>query len=426
MKNLNILHINTQLKSGSATIPYRIHEGYIKQGYNSLFLTADCDDANKYKNVIQIPNQKISITISRIIRNIWFGKIRGKDEYYFFPQVSVRSISKRKIVNLIKNPPDIIIAYWTNFFFTQKLLNYISSYFNAPVILYLMDEEPYTGGCHMTFNCNNYETGCGNCAALKFSHRFDISYRSFKKKKKWVQKTNVIALAATTFSNQRLMKSPIFSGIQKQIVHLPIDDIIFSPYDKCVVREELNLPKDKKIILFGGASFERINKGMRFLVESLKLLKKSIANPDKIHILIVGNGEVSSELPFKYTHLGYLKTQEEMAKAYQSCDVFVCPTIQDAGPAMINEANMCGRPVVSFETGVANDLIINYETGYVAKTKDISDLAFGLKTIIEYNDEKQHNVEMNCRKIGLEKCSFNNQLKKIVNLANNRIMNESL
>jgi glycosyltransferase involved in cell wall biosynthesis len=45
---------------------------------------------------------------------------------------------------------------------------------------------------------------------------------------------------------------------------------------------------------------------------------------------------------------------------------------------MINESIMCGTPVVSFRMGVAEDLIINGETGYIVKLKNIRDLANGI------------------------------------------------
>jgi len=416
MQNLNILHINTQLKSSSATIPYRIHEGYIDLGYNSMFLTADCDDVNKYKNVIELPKQKLPVTIARGIRNIWYGKVRGNDEYYYFPQKSYRTITKRRIVKSVTTKPDIIIAYWTNFYFTQDLLCFISSYYKVPIILYLMDEEPYTGGCHMTFGCENFKNGCGNCKALKFSHKYDISYRSFKRKEKWINNTEMIVLAATSFSYSNLEKSPLFKKKSQELIYLPIDNNIFKPEDKNTIRTKLNLPHDKKIILFGGASFERKNKGMKYLIEALRILYNSIDDTEEVHILIVGNGDIKSLIPFSYTHLGYLNSQEKMAEAYQACDVFVCPTIQDAGPAMINESIMSGRPVVSFDTGVAKDLIINYETGYIARSKDSNDLALGLKIFTDYTDDKLNSIEKACRDKGLEKCEFNSQLNKIINL----------
>lgn len=420
MARLNVLHINTQLKSKSATLPYRIHEGFIEKGHNSVFLTADCDDINKYDHVIQVPNQKGSIFLARALRNLWYGKIRGKDAYYYFPHISFRTISMKKIVGLIRNPPDLIIAYWTNLYFTQKLIHYIAGYFKVPILLYLMDEEPYTGGCHMTFNCENYLTGCGNCPALKLNHPYDISYRSFKKKKKWIHNSkHLMAIAATSFAYNRLNKSPLYFNIQKYMMPIPINDKIYEPFDQIKVREKLNLPKYKKIILFGGASFERINKGMKYLIDALIILRASLTNPEQVHILIVGNGEISAELPFDFTHLGYLKTQQEMAEAYQSCDVYVCPTIQDAGPAMINESIMCGRPVVSFDMGVARDLIINHKTGYIVKMEDEKDFAYGIKLILELNEQQLKEMNKNCREIALEKCNMNNFIDRIIEIKDN-------
>ncbi len=414
MEQKTILHINTQLRSGSVTIPYRIHEGFLEQGYNSIFLTAYCDDVTNYQNVIEIPKQHLSIIVARIIRNVWYGKIMGKDTYYFFPQISMRTTSIRTILKQIKEPPSLIIAYWTNFYFTQELIHKISQHFHAPVLYYLMDEEPYTGGCHMTFKCNGYMNGCGNCRALKVHHKKDISYRSVRKKKKWVNRTKMIPVAASSFTYERLSRSFIFEKKQKELVLLPINEHIFQPDDKVLVRKELGIPLYKKVVLFGGASFERINKGMIYLIQALGYLKEDPILNKEIHVVLIGNGQVVDRIPFEYTHLGYLDTTHKIAQAYQCCDVFVCPTIQDAGPTMINEAMMCGRPVVSFDIGVARDLIVPTKTGYIAKTKNARDLAEGIRTILKCENLELMNQA--CREIAKQKCSMSIQIDRLIEL----------
>ena len=58
-------------------------------------------------------------------------------------------------------------------------------------------------------------------------------------------------------------------------------------------------------------------------------------------------------------------------------DVFLSPSIQDAGPMMLNQALMCGTPAVAFNIGVAYD-IINDKTGYLAKYRDSEDFCKGI------------------------------------------------
>ncbi len=146
---------------------------------------------------------------------------------------------------------------------------------------------------------------------------------------------------------------------------------------------------DKKVIFFGAVGLSEVRKGMHFLIESLHKLKELISRSesdlgDKILLLIAGRGfdAIVGALPFESHYLGYLDNSYGIATAYQSSDVFLCPSIEDSGPMMINQSIMCGTPVVSFEMGVSLDLVITGETGYRARLKDSGDLAQGIFNIL--------------------------------------------
>ena len=111
------------------------------------------------------------------------------------------------------------------------------------------------------------------------------------------------------------------------------------------------------------------------------------------------------DVAFPYKSIGFLNDDRLLALAYQSADVFVCPSVEDAGPMMINEAIMCGTPVVAFDMGVAPDLVHTGRTGYRAKLKDSEDLAKGIAGILDLNEDEYDEMSRNCRQLGLELCS---------------------
>jgi glycosyltransferase involved in cell wall biosynthesis len=408
-----VLHLNTNLKSAAVTIPYRVHEGFLKHGWNSYVLTANTDDVNKYVNVIEVPHQRFMINIAaRIIRNIWYGKIAGKDKYYFFPYFSFRMSRIQSIVRLIKSKPDYIIAHWTSFFFNSKMIYRISKCLQSPVIFYLMDEEPYTGGCHMPYDCPNFSDSCMNCPALRLGIKKGIAYRTLKFKKKWIDRMQPVAVAASEYSYRKLCSSSVFRNIRKEKILLPFDETIYSPGNKQAAQLKLGLDTTKKYILFGAASIAREEKGMTYLLEALRLLKDASQDTVGISILIVGAGDITDKLPFPHTKIGFVNSCSGMAEVYCACDVYLCSSIQDAGPAMINEAMLCGRPVVTFDIGVATDLV-DSEVGYIARIKDSRDLAAGLIKILSLEQEEWENVSRKCRSVAVQKCSSLSQLNKL-------------
>ena len=70
---------------------------------------------------------------------------------------------------------------------------------------------------------------------------------------------------------------------------------------------------------------------------------------------------------------------------YQASDVFVNSSIEDAGPMMVSEALACGTPVVGFDMGVVDNMVINDYNGYKAILKDSVDLANGIYTVLKLN-----------------------------------------
>ncbi|MBN4056239.1 glycosyltransferase, partial [Rhodothermus sp. AH-315-K08] len=85
-----------------------------------------------------------------------------------------------------------------------------------------------------------------------------------------------------------------------------------------------------------------------------------------------------STLPIEWIHVGRVTDDRVVRLLFQAADVFACPSIDDVGPMMINEAFMCGTPVVAFDSGVAPDLIRHPHQGFVVGGFDVSQFARGL------------------------------------------------
>ena len=148
------------------------------------------------------------------------------------------------------------------------------------------------------------------------------------------------------------------------------------------------------------------------------MIKKHNFNQNILILIASKKKQPKFNANFNYKNIGYLKTEEELASVYKASDIFVCPSIEDAGPMMINESITCGTPVVSFNMGIAKDLVINDFTGYRAKLGDSRDLANGIFRLLTFNKRKINNMRKNCRNLGLKYCDQNIQVKSFFNLCN--------
>ena len=145
----------------------------------------------------------------------------------------------------------------------------------------------------------------------------------------------------------------------------------------------VNLPHDKKIILFGAMNpISDDNKGFMLLQKALLHLE---SNNYSLHIFGINNKQEETKLRELIPQaLSSNFKCSLLPETYGSCDLVVVPSYQENLSNVIFEALTCGRPVVAFEIGGNNDLIDHKNNGYLAKPYDHLDLANGIKWILNH------------------------------------------
>jgi len=214
-------------------------------------------------------------------------------------------------------------------------------------------------------------------------------------------------------------KSSLYGHKQIYKLILPVDEKLFFPdKNRDLYKSKYGIDDSTdKIILFGALSLHEKRKGFEFLLAALHGLKEllSFKEREKVHLIIMGRelkiGNL--EIPFGYTFLGYIAFAN-LYQVFQMADVFVSPSIEDSGPIMINQSLMCGTPVVSFDIGVAMDLVLNDITGIRVPVKDTNELASGLYKVLFKDSSGKIKMRENCRCFALEKFGYKAS-KKIIN-----------
>jgi len=151
----------------------------------------------------------------------------------------------------------------------------------------------------------------------------------------------------------------------------------FKPLDRNKSRKILNLPENRKIILFVGGLIPR--KGVEFLIRATKTIAEK--NKD-ILVLLIGRGfldnklkKLTSELKLnRYIRFLGIKNNEDIVTYVNACDVFVLPSLNEGLPVVLCEALACGKPVVATAVAGTPELVTK-DVGYLVKTKDENDLA---------------------------------------------------
>jgi glycosyltransferase involved in cell wall biosynthesis len=418
---MKILILSSNAKAGNGDISFQMLQEFKTLGHQVNILTNFCRE--KSDDIISYHGGKdssLNILLNRvkIISAGIYKRPRVNNRYYFQDiYETITFYSSNSILKKTGFIPDVIFLLFNQHFINAKNLYQLNKLTGAPVFIFLMDMAPMTGGCHYAWDCEGYLNTCGFCPGLQEPGNSDISRRNYHFRKKYFEKTDMHFIAASEWQYRQLLQSALTSDKKIHKLLLGFNtDLYRHSSNKEALKLSLGLPPDKKILFFAAAGISEERKGLKHLLEAIELLKLEGHN-DKIHLLIAGKVDESmtKSLPSNHTCAGFLNTSQ-LIEAYQASDFFVCPSIEDSGPSMINQALLCGLPVVSFDMGVAPDLVITGQTGYRARLGESADLANGISTLIAMDQAANEKMSMACRALAMEKCSLDKQTASLINL----------
>jgi len=348
-------------------------------------------------------------------------KLFTKNDYYFYNFLDFGSILD---INLcLKNypKPDVIILYWVSGFLNNQDIKNLKLKTGAKIYWYLMDMAPLTGGCHYNWNCDGYKMNCQSCPALRFDFLKWLPKKQLQNKSSMAEESITGFISPSNTISRDIIDSFAGKNIPVFPLYIGIDENLFQPMDKEKCKNYFNLKTEKFIIFAGARSFKDKRKGFAYLLEALEQLAHK--NPDianNILLLLAGNGNTAEiNLPIiEIQSLGYLHLQR-LATAFNVCSVFISPSIQDAGPMMVNQALMCGTPIITFDVGVAKDFIKNNQgLGFLAQNMTPDDLYRAILEAYHSKDIKSGNFTPKIRQLAVSKFGKTAVLKSITDFIN--------
>ncbi len=373
---MKVLHLNFSDNGGAAIACRRTHLALLASGMESKMLVA--------KKSLDIP-EVYELSFPRL-RKIW-RVLQLKYESWqkrLIPQSdkSLRhgnSLSGFILKEIKRFNPDIVHLHWINAGMMslkdiQKL--------DVPTVWTAHDLWPITGSCHcagslMTESmAEQYPQTFENVDTSGYSARYGKEFRKLMLR----QPEGLITLCRPFEALAR--KAQWCSN--RIITRIPncLDLSLFSPVnDKERLRSKLGLPEDKILLLFVAASLNAYHKGIDLLLESLQQMDKDMR--DRCELVIVGGAvNLDSTLEMNCHVMGSISSEEKIARIYQACDVFLCPSREDNFPNTVAESSSCGLPAVAYRTGGLPDMIDHLENGYLAIAFDSADFANGINLAV--------------------------------------------
>ena len=373
---MKILHINTVFGKGGAALLMRILAKNIEknQGTDQFFIIKESYEENSDK-IFQTRNLPSFFGYKK------FSRIMSEHGflYCFMPLKTHFILKKTREIT-----PDIIHLHNIHGgYFQTNLLPKLAKI--APIVWTFHDMFPITGHCAYSFECEKWKTGCGHC------ERLDI-YPSIKKDRTkflWNYKNKIFnsadfTIVAPSLWLKKCVEQSFLKNKDIRLIYNGIDLEKFKKTDKAEARKTLNLPEDKKIVLFSAnGGVKNPFKGGEFVFQAFEKLK------DRNDILFLNIGGESRQKSETWLDFGYVKETKTMAMLYSAANIYLFPTLADNCPLTLIESLSCGLPVVTFETGGVPEIVENNKSGFVVEYKNGEMLTSALEKLLDDDDLRE-------------------------------------
>lgn len=293
---------------------------------------------------------------------------------------------------------DAVIVSYMQYMFSEKSLYAIYEKLQVPIYAFTIDMFLMTGGCYYPGKCQGYLSGCKKCPYVPKKWRTDIA-RHFREKKEIFNDIGlkIIANSWTEFLFRRSLATKDLHFLNASIL---INENLFCMKDMNKSRLSFNIPISKKFVILAGVATLNKRKGFPFLISALNSFYDLLSEEEKQTVLFMVMGRVDMSVTKKIRMdvlgTGFLD-KEMLSKAYSAANIYVSPSIDDAGPSMINQSLMCGTPVISFNIGTALDVIRDGKTGFAVGLKDINEMANSIYKIYKMSADDFLQMQNNCR-----------------------------
>jgi glycosyltransferase involved in cell wall biosynthesis len=401
---MKILQINFSdyANGGGGTIAmYRLYLGVKKYGFDCKMLTGrktlDSIDSQKINRYTKLESYLKKITFKLGLNDIHCLSSYAISRHHFYLEAD--------IINF-----HVLHSGYFSYLAIPQLTQL------KPAIFTLHDMWSFTGHCAYTYDCERWKVGCGKCPYPDSPPKIyrDNTHLEWKLKDWVYSKSNLTIVTPSHWLTKQAQASMLSSF---PIHHIPngIDTTIYKPLDPLLCKEILNLPANKKVLLFGAASLKDNRKGGDLLLKALQQLPQSLKT--ETILLTFGNGGelITSEVGMPTVSLGYISSDYLKSVAFSAADLFIFPTRADNLPLVLQESLACGTPMVSFKIGGVPDLVRHKVTGYLAEPEDAKDFCHGIVTLLADAELRQAMSE-NCRDIALKEYSLDLQAKRYIEL----------
>ena len=378
---MNILFINKEDEQGGAAgMASGLASELIRQGHQVRFIVRRKFTTNK--NIYELRENIILFWLRKIFKKDFTIVLSSLRDQILANDVDF-GVAKEIIDHPWVNWADIIHCHNLHGnYFKLKNLTVLSK--KRPLVWTLHDLWAVTGHCATPHRSSGVIDGFFQCPRLGDYQKIlwnNTKYLCSRKRGIY----NDSDFTVVTPSNSMKEKISLSVLRRKDIVVIPngIDTNLFKKYeDKNTQKTELNLPKNKKIIIFFTYGWQNHAKGWGHLKKIFPAYKR------RNDVIFVGIGAPKKALDGNVLYVKPIRDPKILSQYYNCADLLLFPSLGESFGLVPLEASACGTPVVAFPVGIIPELISHKKNGYIAKYNNFSDLKNGVDYILGLTSAK--------------------------------------
>lgn len=351
---MKVEHISLLSHGGASVAASRISKAIHGEGVPSTvkWITNDFSTSEAIINKI---GKKLDYEVSS------GGFINGS----FFKSLGVGSYLKK--ANFSEEA--ILNLHWVPGKVTDSMASILR---NKNVVFTLHDMNVFTGFCHHSGACSNFESGCSNCPQIIHPLRGEIFKCQQAKREVFNSFENISFISPSSWLAKQASKSEVLNGKKIWIIRNPIPLEIYFPRNS---KERKNYIK---IGILGSNSDK--SKGVARIIPVISALLNELKDVN-IRLLVLGetHDQIESQIQIP---VNIYQDDVLMSEALSDCDLFLYSSLYENFPSLLCEAQACGVPVVAVDAGGVSETFLHDKTGILVNEK-LLNLKDTLATLIQ-------------------------------------------
>lgn len=381
---------------GAAVVSFRLMEALRHAGEDARMIVTEKLSSSPYVSVGATP---VKIRWAFLAERLRIFIANGFNRSTLF-KIDTASEGLDLLNDPFVREADVVMLNWVN----QGMLSLKGveklSRSGKTVIWTMHDMWCFTGICHHSGECRQYEGECNTCPLLKDALYPRLAVSVQKRKKKVYDLSNIAFVAVSNWLADRGMGSSLFGGKRPIVIPNAF------PFEKERDKEEKYKNKGDENrefrLLFGAARLDDTVKGLPILVKATKILSERYPEEaSKMHLITFGTVKDPTSLEgiaLPHTHLGRVSGAEAVRKVYEDGNAVVSTSLYETLPGTLVEGQAYGCVPVAFARGGQPDIIDHLSTGYLAEWSDdlgqaALNIAEGIIWAYRESDKEQEEIE---------------------------------